>query len=148
MRVDFYLLEQGRPETALPLLAEKALGTGERLLVVAGDGARAEALSQALWGRRPESFIANGLAGGPADARQPVLLAPDLPEGPAANGAGLVAYADGQWREPPAGTARVLLLFGEEQRGAARDVWRMMKARSGVDLHFWQQQGAGWVKKG
>ncbi|HWU03492.1 MAG TPA: DNA polymerase III subunit chi, partial [Novosphingobium sp.] len=60
MQVFFYRLSDGPVEQALPLLAARVVGLGERLLVLAGDGAQAQAISAALWAHRPEAFLANG----------------------------------------------------------------------------------------
>ena len=73
MRVDFYQLGPGGAEGALPLIARNTLKLGERLLVVSADADLTQRLSQALWALK-DSFLAHGLAGGPHDARQPVLL--------------------------------------------------------------------------
>ena len=74
MRVDFYQLSQDPAEAALPLIARAALKAGERLLVVSGDEAQLGLLSEGLWSRLPESFLAHARAGGPDDERQPILL--------------------------------------------------------------------------
>ena len=143
MRVDFYLLDGGASVAAtLPLLASKVLGAGGRLVVVEADAERREALSRALWSWRPESFLANGLAdGSAADAAQPILIAPEVSR---ANGADIAMLADGQWRE--CGMARVLLMFDDEQRPAAREIWRLLAAREGVERRFWKQADGRWVE--
>lgn len=146
MRVDFYLLESGGPELALAPLAAKVLETGGRLLVVAAEAGQREALSRALWSYRPESFLANGLAGGEADARQPILIADGLTP---ANGARYLALADGVWREPGEGDfERILLVFGEAGRMAARETWRLLKGRAGWDCRFWRREGGRWIQAG
>ena len=145
MRVDFYLLDAGGPEVALAPLAGKVLEAGGRLLVVAGEAARREALSRGLWAYRGESFLANGVAGGEADARQPILISDAVR---ADNGARYLALADGVWREPEGDFERVLLVFGEAERMAARETWRLLKGREVWDCHFWRREGARWVQAG
>ena len=56
--------------------------------------------------------LANGLAGGDHDARQPILIAPDVTP---ANGARFLALADGIWREPDEGiaVADLIVLLGD-----------------------------------
>jgi DNA polymerase III subunit chi len=72
------------------------MGQGQRLLVVSADVEQVARLDVALWEAFPDEFLAHGFSGGPHDARQPILLS-DRCE--AANGATLVALADGLWRE-------------------------------------------------
>ena len=144
MRVDFYQLSRDPAEAALALLAAKTLEAGERLLVVSDDEAQLARIGEALWGRK-DSFLANGLAGGEHDARQPILLSREVS---AANGARFVALADGHWREVGDGFARVLYLFDDGTLKAARDCWRALKDRDGLTRHFWRQEGGGWVQAG
>ena len=74
MRVDFYHLTEGPVESAVPALAAKALESGERLIIVSADADQRQRISEARWAHKPESFLAHGQAGGPHDARQPILL--------------------------------------------------------------------------
>ena len=146
MQADFYLLELGGPELALAPLAGKVLETGGRLLVVAGEAGAREKLSAALWSAGAESFLANGIAGGEHDARQPILIADDVVP---ANGARFLALADGVWREPGEGDFdRVLLVFGEAERMAARDTWRLLKGREGWACRFFRREGRKWTQAG
>lgn len=144
-RVDFYQLSRDPAERAAPMLAHKVLSAGARLLVVSGEGAQREALSRALWEYgRPEgdACLANGEAGGPHDARQPILISADCE---ASNGASMVLLADGQWREEAAGFERVLLLFGADMTQGARELWRALSAREGFEPHiFKQREGGDW----
>lgn len=144
MRVGFYLTGNQPVERVLPLIARAALGQGQRLLVVSGDGAQLARLDEALWEHSPEHFLAHGQAGGPDDARQPILLAPDCV---AANGADLVALADGQWREEAEGFARALLFFDEAGRAEARTTWKLFDGREDVEREFFELDGGRWVKR-
>ena len=147
MRVDFYLLQRCGAETALPPLAAKVLQAGGRLLAVSGDERQRAALSEALWTQGRAGFLANGMAGGDHDARQPILISDLMAP---ANGARYLALADGVWREPDVGVFdRILLIFGDAARDAARDVWRDLRTRDGVESHFWRQEDGGrWAKAG
>ena len=95
-----------------------------------------------MWSRSPDSFRANAEAGGTHDARQPILLSDEVEAG---NGAAYVAYADGQWREAE-GFARVFLLFDEATLDGARQCWRMLGSREGVERRFWKQMDGRWVE--
>jgi len=141
-RVDFYQLSRDPVETALPLLARATLNAGERMLVVSGDAAQLERIGDGLWAL-PDSFLANGTAGTPHDARQPVLLSQACEP---ANGARYLALADGRWREEAVTFARTFLLFDDSTVQAARGVWKALREREGTEQNFWKQEGGRWIK--
>ena len=143
MRVDFYQLGRDPAEAVLPQIARNSLKAGERLLVVSGDGDQLGRISEGLWSRIPDTFLAHGLEGGAHDARQPILLSGELAAG---NGARFAALADGVWREGESAFERIFFLFDEVTLQAARDCWRMLGQREGVDRRFWKQQGGKWVE--
>lgn len=143
MRVDFYLLSQDPAPAAAALLARKVREAGERLLVVADDLDLLEAISTTLWEAAPEAFLANGIAGDEHDARQPILLSAEVD---AVNGARFLLVADGVWREPGEGFSRVLFLFDETTKPAARNTWKALADREGLERKFWKQQGGRWVE--
>jgi DNA polymerase III subunit chi len=144
MRIGFYLTGSQPVERVLPLIARAALGQGQRLLVVSADPAQLARLDEALWEHAPEQFLAHGQAGGVHDARQPILLSADCA---AANGADLVALADGQWRDEAEKFARALLFFDEAGRAEARSTWRLFDGRADVEREFYELEGGRWVKK-
>ena len=151
MQVDFYQLSRDAAEVAEAQIAAKALPAGQRMLVVAADEALLGRLSTALWSRVKDSFLPNGMAGGEHDARQPILLATRLDGAGAANGAGVVAFADGVWREMPeggGGFARALLFFDEGGVVPARALWKVLGERADVSRAFWKQEDGRWVKAG
>ncbi len=143
MRVDFYQLSRDSAEAALPLIARATLNAGERLLVVSADEAQLGRISDMLWTKLPESFLAHGRAGALHEDRQPILLSGQPEPG---NGARYMALADGLWREGAAPFARTFLLFGEATLQSARDCWRMLGDRDGVERRFWKQEGGKWVE--
>ena len=110
--------------------------------MVSGDGAQLDRIGQALWEPR-ESFLANGRASQPHENRQPILLS-DRAE--PANGASYLALADGVWREGDAIFERTFYLFDQTSLQGARDCWRMLGNREGVDRRFWKQEGGRWVE--
>ena len=63
-----------------------------------------------------------------------------------ANGAQFMAIADGLWREGETPFARTFFLFGEASLQAARDCWRMLGTREGIERKFWKQDGGKWVE--
>lgn len=144
MRVDFYQLSRDPAEKVVPLLARNTMNAGQRLLVVSGDAAQLDRIGQALWEPK-ESFLANGRAGQPHQERQPILLSDSAEP---ANGARFVALADGLWREGETPFERTFLLFGEATLEAARDCWRRLGQRAGLERHFWKQEGGRWIEAG
>jgi DNA polymerase III subunit chi len=143
LRVDFYQLSRDPAEAALPLIARAAMKAGERMLVVSADEAQLARIGDALWTRLPDSFLAHGMAADKDAARQPILLS-TAPE--PANGAKFLAIADGLWREGAEPFARTFLLFDEATLQGARDCWRMLGTREGIERKFWRQEGGKWVE--
>ena len=135
MRVDFYQLSQSPVEEALPALAARMMEAGARALVVSADIGQLARISDALWASG-DQFLAHGPAGGPHDARQPILLAENLE---AANGASFLALADGLWREGAEAFERVFLLFGAATIDNARATWRSLDGREGLERNYWRQ---------
>ncbi len=135
MRVDFYVLGQVPPEKIVPALAARALGSGDRLLVVSGDAAQRERLSDALWYH--DGFLAHG----DKHPERQLIQIGDTLEAP--NGAKLLCLADGEWRENEA-FERIFYLFDDDRRDAARQVWRDVSSRDGVEAFFWKQEGGRW----
>lgn len=134
-RVDFYQLSQSPVEEALPALAARMMEAGARALVVSADVEQLARISDAMWASG-DQFLAHGPAGGPHDARQPILLAENLE---ATNGARFLALADGQWREGAEAFERVFLLFGAATIDDARATWRSLDGREGLERNYWRQ---------
>lgn len=143
MRVDFYQLSRDPAEAALPLIARAALSAGEKLLVVSGDEEQLGRIGDALWRKLPETFLAHGRAGEEHEARQPILLSG---EPSAANGARYMAIADGVWRDGQTPFERTFYFFDDATLQPARDCWRMLGGREGLERRFWKQQDGKWVE--
>jgi len=146
VQVDFYHLTAQPLDHVLPRIAEKVLGAGDRLLIVAGDPQRRAWIDRLLWTYSVESFVPHGEAGAGDDARQPVLIAGETV---AANGARLIALADGVWRDDALGFDRAFNLFEGETIGPARAAWRALADRDGVERRYWKQDDRGrWQQAG
>ena len=143
MRVDFYLLSSDAAPIAIARLASKVRQAGERLLVVADDLSLLEETSKTLWETAPEAFLANGIAGDEYDAMQPILLSNEVQPD---NGASFLLIADGQWREPGERFTRVLFLFDQTTIAHARQTWKALQDRDGMERRFWKQQGGRWIE--
>lgn len=138
--MDFYHLTRAPAEAVLPKLLERILADGGRALVVAQDEALLKRLDDHLWRYDPSSFLPHGVAGGSADAEQPVLLSAGTE---AANGARFLLVADGRWPEGADGFERVFFLFDESCIADARQQWRQLEG----DKHYWKQDERGkWLE--
>ncbi|HMQ20695.1 MAG TPA: DNA polymerase III subunit chi, partial [Sphingopyxis sp.] len=89
----------------------------------------------------------HGAAGSADEAVEPILVAGTLDAAPA-NGARLVALADGEWREEALGFDRAFLLFDNSRIDDARATWRTLAAREDVDNRFWKQDERGRWSEG
>ena len=143
MRVDFYQLSRDPVEGVAPLIARNSLKAGERLAVVSRDPEQLRRIGDSLWSMAGDSFLANGMAGGAHDARQPILLSPDMAT---TNGARYLLIADGEWRDGDPPFARTFFVFDHATLQPARDCWRMLGQRDQIDRRFWKRDGGKWVE--
>ncbi|GAW35679.1 DNA polymerase III subunit chi [Roseovarius sp. A-2] len=144
----FYHLTQRPLEVTLPLLLGKALQAGWRVAVRGRDPGRMDRLDQKLWLGPEDGFLPHGLAGGPHDADQPVLLTTgaDHP-----NGAVCVMAVDGAEVAPHEVQAleRVCILFDGNDAEAvnlARGQWKALTA-TGCSAQYWSEASGKWEKK-
>ena len=144
MKLDFWQVTHDPIPKVVALIAKRALGQGERVLVVAADPKQRAAISRALWEGGPESFLAHGEADAPGADRQPILLSA---EPQPLNAASYLILADGTFRDCP-GFARVFLLFPPDLAPQARQAWRAQDGREGVERSYYAQENGRWEKKG
>ncbi|MFQ6548326.1 DNA polymerase III subunit chi [Aestuariibius sp. 2305UL40-4] len=143
----FYHLTRQPVEAALPQLVERALAAGWRVAVRAPEEALS-GLDDALWRGPDDGFLAHGIAGGPHDADQPVLLtAGDA----SANGARCLMGVGGTeiTADDCAGMERVCILFDGTDGAAlerARTQWRGL-TEAGVEAQYWSQESGRWERK-
>lgn len=144
----FYHMTTAPLEVTLPALLAKARSAGWRIAVRGTDASRLDWLDQKLWINPPDGFLPHGIAGGPFDADQPILLTDkdDIP-----NKAECLMAIDGA----PVGEAevgalaRVCILFDGNDPDAvqaAREQWKTLTA-AGCPAQYWAQEGGGWKKK-
>jgi DNA polymerase III subunit chi len=143
-QVDFYQLGGAAPEQVIASLADKIVGHDGRLVVVADDQAYLARLDRMLWDAAPTSFLPHGLAGGSDDARQPILLSTSTD---APNLARNMLIADGHWREAALTYDRSFYLFDSATLQGAREAWKQLAGRDGVERRYWAQEGGKWVNK-
>lgn len=143
----FYQLLDKRLDEVLPDLLEKCLARGWRTIVQGGSNERIEALDNALWTYRDDSFLPHGTAADGNAEAQPVLLTTDA-DNP--NRASVRFLIDGASIEDAAAYERVVYLFDgndPDALAAARARWKTEKA-AGHAITYWAQDETGrWVKK-
>lgn len=146
MQVDFYHLTATPLDRALPSIAERILAAGGRLLIVSESEAQRATLDRLLWNYSPESFLPHAQAGADDDTAQPILIAADVQP---ANQARQIALVDGRWREEALTFDRAFHFFDSEHIGAAREAWKGLATRDGVERRYWKQNEAGrWASAG
>ncbi|MWB77360.1 DNA polymerase III subunit chi [Pseudooceanicola sp. 216_PA32_1] len=144
----FYHLTRQPLEQALPRLLELSLARGWRVALRGRQDRRMDWLDQKLWLGDDQGFLPHGLAGGPHDALQPVLLTttPDRP-----NAAACVMSVDGAEITPDEvrSLERCCILFDGGDATAlerARAQWRDLTA-AGCAAQYWSDESGSWQKK-
>ncbi len=141
----FYHLEGQPLERVLPVLVEKSLARGWKVVVETGSEERAEVIDALLWTYRDDAFLPHARAGGDADALQPVLIT-TRPHNP--NAAQVRFFVDRAVPRSGEGYQRIVFVFSGHDPDAvteARAAWRAL--RDGNDVTYWQQESGRWVKK-
>ncbi len=144
----FYHLTRSAPEMLLPVLIGKSLEAGWRVELRGDRRETLEALDQRLW--QGDGFQPHGLAGGPHDARQPVLLTVAGTEA-ATNLPACLITVHGADLSPEdcAALQRCCILFDGNDPAAlerARSQWRALTA-AGVEAQYWSEASGRWERK-
>ncbi|WP_375290629.1 DNA polymerase III subunit chi [Qipengyuania sp.] len=140
MQVDFYQLSCDPVEHVAALLADKALASGARVLIVSGAPDRRDAISRSLWSREG-AFLAHGGPETREASRQPIVLGSECVN---PNGAGMVILADGLWHEDARRFDRAFLLFDEERTQEARTLWSELSTGEDSLRIFKQRSDGAW----
>ncbi len=145
----FYHLTRSPAARLVPLLLGKSLQAGWRVELRGTDRARMARLDDELW--LAEGFLPHGMAGGPHDAAQPVLLTV-AGEGHGGTAAAECLIAlDGAAVAPEECTAaqRLCIVFDGNDPPAldrARDQWRSLTG-AGIASEYWSEAGGRWERK-
>jgi DNA polymerase III subunit chi len=145
----FYHLQALPVERVLPVLLEKSLERGWRVVVQSPSEERVDALDAYLWTFQEDSFLPHGTFREPTVAEQPVLLTVKEHN---PNGAAVRFLLDrAPMPEDVAQYERLVLMFdgGDEEAVAeARQRWQVAKAQ-GFALTYWQADSNGrWQRRG
>jgi len=145
----FYHLQAQPVEKVLPVLLEKSIERGWRVVVQTSLEERVDALDAHLWTFRDDSFLPHGTFREPTAADQPVLLTARDHNPNAATVRFLIDRAPVP--EDAEAYDRVVLLFDGEDDEAlaeARTHWQAAKAR-GFAVTYWQTDADGrWQRRG
>ncbi len=143
--VYFYHLTRAPLVETLGALAEKSLSAGWRVEVRGRSIEQLRALDQALWLR--EGFLPHGLAGGPHDADQPILLSA-TPGGNAASCVMSVGGAEVSAEEIAALDRACILFDGHDMEAVqhARHQWKSLTS-AGAEAQYWSEESGRWEKK-
>ena len=144
MSVDFYQLAGAPLDEVVASIARKVVEGGERLLVVMADEGALSRLDRLLWDQGETDFLAHGIAGEGEDARQPILLS-TTPN--PSNSARNLLVADGEWREAALTFDRAFHLFDEANLQNARQAWKLLSGREGVERNYWAREDGRWTRK-
>lgn len=145
----FYHLTRRPLQDTLPVLLEKARGAGWRIVVRGGqDQERLTWLDASLWQGSEDSFLPHGLAGGPHDVLQPILLVSDQTM---ANNPDCLMAVDGAeiLPEEVKTLQRVCILFDGTDAQAvqlARGQWKSLTA-AGCAAQYWSEESGRWEMK-
>ncbi len=143
----FYHLTRNPVDVTLPMLLGKAQQAGWRVAVRGTDADRLQWLDERLWLGPEDGFLPHGMAGGPHDAHQPILLTLDH----AANDAACLMSVDGAVVAPDElqRLERVCILFdGNDDQAvqAARGQWKSL-TEAGCAAQYWSEESGRWEKK-
>jgi DNA polymerase-3 subunit chi len=136
----------------LPSLLQKAVASGQKVLLVAPTAARCRRLDEALWSFAESSFMPHAMVDDPHPAEQPILLASaeaDVTPHVGGRIPVIVTGAEGALAPILGSTpSRVLYMFtaagADVER--ARPLFKQLKAE-GHQLAYWQQTASGWQQK-
>jgi DNA polymerase III subunit chi len=143
----FYHLTRSTPQATMATILPRALTAGWKVMLRGTDQAALEALDTALWLQPEDGFLPHGLAGGPQDADQPILLG----LGAIGNGAQALMLLDGALTtaDEAAALQRVWVLFdgGDEAAvSGARGLWTALTG-AGLAAQYWSEETGRWEKK-
>jgi len=150
--IAFYHHTNSTLEQTLPVLLEKSLARGWRVVVQAASEGRLRRIDKLLWSYRPDSFLPHGAKTDPDPQTQPIYLTCEA-ENP--NAADVRFFIEGARIGPAlaSGAApreRAVLLFSgedEEELAGARAQWKELRA-AGHTLVYQQQDESGrWSEK-
>lgn len=142
----------GAVDAVLPSLLNKAIGSGQRVLLVAPTAARCRRLDEALWSFAESSFLPHALLEDPHPAEQPVLIANAEEDFSAHLHQRIPLLVSGAEAVLPSllgsQSPRILYMFTAAAADVerARPLFKQLKGE-GHQLTYHQQTATGWQLK-
>lgn len=142
--IQFYHLLSTPLERALPKLMEKAIATGEHVLVLVGNEQMMDTLNTALWSYSEQSFLPHGSSKDPNPEQQPIYIT-YAEENP--TDAKILVVTDGSQLDDFGDTKKVLDVFNghdDAEVTKARARWKAYKEAGHNIRYIQQQESGGW----
>jgi DNA polymerase-3 subunit chi len=144
----FYHLQDMSLESVLPLLLEKSLERGWRVVVQSTSPERTDALDAHLWTYRDDAFLPHATWRASDVSDQPIVLSVEESN---PNGASVRFLIDNAPLPPDCEAyERMVLVFDgndPDSLAAARNAWSACKSR-GLTVTYWQADERGrWQRK-
>lgn len=147
-QANFYHLTRRPLEATLPMLLQKSRQAGWNVVVRGTAPDRLAWLDEKLWLQPEDGFVPHGIAGGPHDADQPVLLTTrdDIP-----NNAACLISIDGAIISPGEvqRMQRSCILFdgnNDEALTGARAQWKTLTGAE-CKAQYWSEDSGAWQMK-
>ena len=147
-RIDFYHLKKQSLDGVLPVLLQKALATGKRIIVKTSADS-VETLNAMLWTYNDESFLPHGSAKDGFADEQPVFITADDNNPNTAVFLFLVNGAEADCPQIEKYERTFNIFDGNNQTATeqARTLWKTYKD-AGFEVCYWQQNDRGaWEQK-
>lgn len=145
--IRFYHLQKQSVEQALPLILEKALQKGHRILVKCADTDQMQNLDQALWSYKSTSFLPHGTQKDDHNDLQPILLSCDNQN---ENKADLLVLTGGAEVDSLDDYKMCCDMFDgniEQELSSARSRWKSLSGSDHAKTYWQQTETGGWDKK-
>ncbi|MGS4946734.1 DNA polymerase III subunit chi [Meridianimarinicoccus sp. RP-17] len=141
----FYHVTRGSVAETLPKLLGRAFDAGLRVQIRCADADRAEWIDRALWLGPEADFLPHGIAGGPHDGMQPVLIDPAQRLAP---GIACLMALDGAevTADEVRALGRVFVIFDGQDEAAvarARTQWTALTG-AGLGAEYWSEASGRW----
>ena len=148
LHIGFYQLGEASETDTVLTLVQKALGTGEKILIYCPRPA-ATVIDDALWCHDPNSWLPHGLDQAAGAELASVWVCSDMASNPI--DASHVILLHGAEPESWAGFERAFLVFdgsSDAQLHQAQSQWQKWKSQAETELAYFSQRADGkWEKK-
>ena len=147
-QIDFYHLKDDKLALAVAMLADKAVASGHKMLVMTAQ-AQIPAISEALWTTKPDSFLAHGCDDDEGAENAPVWITTQTDQNSIQ--AHFACVTDGMVPADINGFDRIFNIFDGTDDGAvqhARAQWKGWTSEPGFSCRYFAQDEQGrWTLK-